>query len=217
MKISYIGHACFKITANDGTRVITDPYDPSVGLDMLPLEAEMITMSHEHHDHNFRDMIAGSPVIARGPELAQVSGVTSRAVRSWHDDVQGEKRGANFIRIFGVDGLKVVHMGDQGCMPDEDVLEAIASADVMMIPVGGFYTVDAQGAKAIIEAAKPRCVIPMHFVTAHGNYSAIADQHAFLEAMGCPDAKPQEEIELFEGSVPQGVAFMKPQADALRG
>jgi len=215
MKITYIGHACFCMTAKDGTRVITDPYDASVGLAMLPLHAEMITMSHEHHDHNCEDMVEGKPQIVHGPELAAVGSVTARAVRSWHDDAQGEKRGANFIRIFGIDGLKVVHMGDQGCMPDEDVLEAIADADVMMIPVGGFYTVDAQEAKAIIEAAKPKCVIPMHFRTAHGNYSAIKDHTPFLAAMGAEDAQPMEEIEMEEGSVPAGVLFMKPKADAL--
>ena len=119
MKINYIGHACFVLTAKDGTRVITDPYDASVGLAMLPLHADMITMSHEHHDHNCEDMIVGKPVIVHGPELSAVGSVTTRAVRSWHDDAQGEKRGANFIRIFNVDGLKIVHMGDQGCMPDE--------------------------------------------------------------------------------------------------
>ena len=215
MKITYIGHACFCMSAKDGTRVITDPYDASVGLAMLPLHAELITMSHEHHDHNCEEMIVGAPKIARGPELAAAGGVTARVVRSWHDDAQGEKRGANFIRIFGIDGLKVVHMGDQGCMTDEDVLEAISGADVMMIPVGGFYTVDAQEAKAIIEAARPKCVIPMHFRTAHGNYSVIADHRAFLTEMGVEDAQPVEEFEIEEGSVPNGVLCMKPKADAL--
>lgn len=215
MKITYIGHACFELRAMDGTRVITDPYDPSVGLEMLPLEAEMVTMSHEHHDHNCEDMLAGAPVIVRGPELAACGSVTARAVRSWHDDAQGEKRGANFIRIFGIDGLKVVHMGDQGCMPDEDVLEAIADADVMMIPVGGFYTVDAEQAKAIIDAARPRCIIPMHFITAHGNYSVIKNQYPFLEVMGVGDAQAVERLEVSEGHVPQGVVLLTPQADAL--
>jgi len=215
MKITYIGHACFKLTAKDDTSVITDPYDESVGIAMLPLEADMITMSHEHHDHNCMSQIVGSPKIARGSELAQVSGVAARAVRSWHDDVQGEKRGANFIRIFSIDGMKVVHMGDQGCMPEEDVLRAIADADVMMIPVGGFYTVNAQEAKAIIDSARPRCVIPMHFITANGNYSVIADHKLFLALMGADDVQPVEEIEFDAGSVPEGVLFMKPAADAL--
>lgn len=214
MKLEWIGHACFRMTAQDGTVVITDPYDESVGIDMVPLEADLITMSHVHHDHNHEEMIVGSPVIARGPELAAVGSVTSRAVDSYHDDAQGALRGRNMVRIFTIDGMKIVHMGDQGCMPDEDVLEAIADADVMMIPVGGTYTVDAAGAKAIIEAAKPRCVIPMHVKTKRCPYP-IVPVDGFLALMGAEDASAYSVIELSEGHVPQGVLLMKPLADEL--
>jgi len=214
MKIEWIGHACFRMTAQDGTVVITDPYDESVGIDMIPLKADLITMSHEHHDHCEMSMIVGKPVIARGPQLAAAGSVTVRAVNSWHDDVQGAKRGFNTVRIFSIDGLKIVHMGDQGCMPDEDVLEAIADADVMMIPVGGTYTVDAEGAKAIIERAKPACVIPMHVKTARCPYP-IAKADEFLARMGAQDAKPCQAAEIMPGNVPCGVLLMQPQADEL--
>lgn len=214
MRIEWIGHACFKMTAQDGTVVITDPYDESVGIEMLPLKADLITMSHEHHDHCEMSMIVGNPVIARGPQLAQVGSVTVRAVNSWHDDAQGKLRGFNTVRIFSIDGLKLVHMGDQGCMPDEDVLEAIADADVMLIPVGGTYTVDAAGAKAIIDCAKPKCIIPMHVKTAHCPYP-IAKADAFLALMGAQNAEPVSALELAEGHVPQGVVLMQPQADTL--
>lgn len=214
MKLEWIGHACFQMTAMDGTVVITDPYDASVGIDMIPLKADLITMSHEHHDHNETSMIVGEPVIARGPELAAVSSVTSRAIDSYHDDAQGEKRGRNYIRLFDIDGLKVVHMGDQGCMPREDVIEAIADADVMMIPVGGTYTVDAQGAKEIIEAARPKCVVPMHVKTKRCPYP-IAPVTQFLSLMGMEDASAYDMIEITEDHVPQGVLLMKPRADEL--
>lgn len=212
MRIEWIGHACFRMTAQDGTTVITDPYDQSVGIAMIPLKADLITMSHEHHDHCEMSMIMGSPVIARGPQLAQVGSVTARAVNSWHDDAQGKLRGFNTVRIFTLDGLKIVHMGDQGCMPDEDVLEAIADADVMMIPVGGTYTVDAQGAKAILERAKPGCVIPMHVKTVHCPYP-IAKVDTFLELMGAQDMKPVSMVEIEKGNVPKGVLLMQPLAD----
>lgn len=214
MKLEWIGHACFRMTALDGTTVVTDPYDKTVGIDMLPLEADLITMSHEHHDHNEESMIVGSPVILHGPEMGAVSGVTTRAIRSYHDDAQGALRGANFIRLFTIDGLKIVHMGDQGCMPDEDDFEAIADADVMLIPCGGTYTVDAAGAKAIVERAKPRCVVPMHVKTKRVGYP-IAPVDAFLALMGDPDASPYSVIELSEGHVPEGVLLMTPLADAL--
>ena len=214
MKIEWIGHACFRLTAQDGTVVITDPYDESVGIDMIPLKADLITMSHEHHDHNETSMIVGSPVIARGPQLASAGSVTARAVNSWHDDAQGKLRGFNTVRIFNIDGLKIVHMGDQGCMPDEDVLEAIAGADVMMIPVGGTYTVDAQGAKAIIERTKPKCVIPMHVKTKRCPYP-IAKVDAFLALMGVPQAEPVRVLEMDKDSAAKGVVLMQPMADAL--
>jgi len=214
MKLEWIGHACFKMTANDGTVVITDPYDESVGIEMLELKADLITMSHEHHDHNETCMIQGNPVIARGPELASVGSVSARVCASYHDDAEGSKRGRNFIRIFEIDSLKVVHMGDQGCMPDEDVLEAISGADVMMIPVGGVYTVDAQGAKEIIESAKPKCYVPMHVKTQHCPYP-IAPMTEFLREMGEEDASAYDVIELEEGHVPQGLLLMQPKADRL--
>ena len=214
MRIEWIGHACFRMTAQDGTVVITDPYDESVGIRMLPLQADLITMSHEHHDHNETSMIVGNPVIARGPQLASAGSVTARAVNSWHDDAQGALRGFNTIRIFGIDGLKIVHMGDQGCMPDEDVLEAIENADVMMIPVGGTYTVDAQGAKEIIECAKPRCVIPMHVKTAHCPYP-IAKVDAFLKLMGMQNAVPVSVLDIAGDAPVQDVVLMQPQADEL--
>lgn len=214
MKLEWIGHACFRLTAEDGTVVITDPYDESVGIEMIPLEADLITMSHEHHDHNETRMIVGSPRIVRGTQAASAGSVTSRAVASWHDGERGARRGPNAIRIFEIDGLKVVHMGDQGCMPDGDVLAAIADADVMMIPVGGTYTVDAQGAKEILSRAKPKCVIPMHVKTKHCPYP-IAPVAPFLRAMGAEDRQGVREMIWTEKHRPQGVLLMQPLADVL--
>ena len=216
MKLEYIGHACFRLTAADGTRVVTDPYDDNVGIAMLPLEAELVTMSHGHHDHCCEDMLRGAPRIVRGTQEARVGGVTTRAYASWHDDAHGAKRGESCVRVFELDGLRVVHMGDQGCMPAPEVLDALAGADVLLVPVGGFYTVDARGAKAICEAVRPRCVVPMHFLTAHGAYSVIGDHHAFMQLMGAPDAEPVDTLTLEPGRVPEGVVLMRPQADALR-
>ena len=214
MKLEWIGHACFRMTAQDGTVVITDPYDETVGAKMTPLEADLITMSHEHHDHNDETMIVGQPVILHGVQEVAVGGVRARAFASYHDDAQGAKRGANAIRVFEIDGLTVVHMGDQGCMPDAEILSGIADADIMMIPVGGTYTVDAQGAKEIVDAAKPRCVVPMHVKTKGCGYPIAPVDH-FLEAMGVPGRKAADGLEIAAGSVPEGVVLLAPQADAL--
>ena len=214
MKLEWIGHACFKLTAQDGTTVITDPYDESVGIDMVPLEADLITMSHEHHDHCETDMIVGRPVIVHGVQEAQAGSVKSYAAASYHDDAQGAKRGPNAIRIFEIDGMKIVHMGDQGCMPDAEALQAIAEADVMMIPVGGTYTVDAKEAKEIIDCARPRCVIPMHVKTKRCPYP-IAKAEDFLALMGADNAKATDVLEMTKETVPCGVVLMNPMADEL--
>ena len=214
MKLEWIGHACFKLEAQDGTTVITDPYDESVGIDMVPLYADLITMSHEHHDHCETSMIVGRPVIAHGTQEVQVGSVTAKVVSSYHDDVQGAKRGSNAIRFFEIDGMKIVHLGDQGCMPDPAALEAIADADVMMIPVGGTYTVDAQGAKEIIDCTKPRCVIPMHVKTKRCPYP-IAKVQEFLAMMDAKDAEAIDVLDMTRDTVPCGVVLMNPMADEL--
>lgn len=194
MKLEWMGHASFLLTAADGTTVLTDPYDDSVGIAMHRVSADLVTISHEHHDHNYTDMLDGQPLIVHEMGAVQVGSVKAWAVRSWHDDVQGAMRGPNSIWIFEAEGLKVVHMGDQGCMPEKEVMQAISDADVMMIPVGGTYTVDAEGAKHIVEAAKPRCVIPMHFKTAHCGYD-IAGVEPFLAAMGAEHVQPMKTLE----------------------
>ena len=214
MRIEWIGHACFKMTTEGGVRVFTDPYDASVGIAMIPLKADVITMSHEHHDHNETSQIIGEPLIARGGEPLSLGGLEIKAHASYHDDVQGAKRGQNFIRVFEAEGLKIVHMGDQGCMPEEKILSAIADADVMLIPVGGTYTLDAQQAKEVIARAKPKCVVPMHVKTKHCPYP-IEPVTVFLEEMGCAGLEPVAALDVSKGNAPSGVVLMKPMADEL--
>ena len=214
MRLEWIGHACFKLTLENGVKVFTDPYDASVGIAMIPLKADVITMSHEHHDHNETSQIIGEPVIMRGGEPLTLGGLKITALASYHDDAQGAKRGANFIRIFEAEGLRIVHMGDQGCMPEEEILNAIAGADALLIPVGGTYTVDAAGAKAIIERVSPKCVVPMHVKTQRCPYP-IEPVWRFMEEMGEKDAEPAAALEWTRESAPAGVCLMKPMADEL--
>ena len=214
MRLEWIGHACFKLTLESGVKVFTDPYDESVGITMIPLKADVITMSHDHHDHNETSRIIGEPVILRGGEPLVLGGLAISALASYHDDAQGEKRGKNFIRVFEAEGLKIVHMGDQGCMPGESILSAIAGADALLIPVGGTYTLDAAQAKAVIARVAPRCVVPMHVKTKHCPYP-IDPVGVFLRKMGCEDAQPVSALEFTKESAPKGVRLMQPMADEL--
>lgn len=215
MKLEWIGHSCFRMTAQDGTVVVTDPYDAKTGYEMLPLAADLVTMSHGHGDHASTEQLTGSPVIARGLEAAQAGSVRTHAVMSYHDDARGAKRGENAVRVFEIDGLKVVHMGDQGCMPDADVLEAISGADVMLVPCGGFFTVDAQGAKAIVDAAKPRLAVPMHVRLRRGGYDVLTGPEPFMKAMGAAQEAPVASLELTPGCVPEGARLLIPLAGKL--
>ena len=214
MRLEWIGHACFKLTLESGVKVFTDPYDESVGITMIPLKADVITMSHEHHDHNEESQIIGEPVILHGDMPLELGGLKVAAYASYHDDAQGAKRGANHIRVFEAEGLKVVHMGDQGCMPAKEILDAIAGADVLLIPVGGTYTLDAKEAKEVIARISPKCVVPMHVKTKHCPYP-IDPIGVFLEEMGCAGLEPIAALELSAGNVPSGVMLMKPMADEL--
>lgn len=211
MKLEWIGHSCFRMTSQGGTVIMTDPYDDSVGIPLAPVSGDLVTMSHEHHDHNNAAMLLGAPVIARGLESARVGDVCTHALASYHDDVRGEKRGPNAIRVFQMDGLKVVHMGDQGCMPEADVVSGIAGADVMLLPVGGFYTVDARQAKAIVAASHPRCVVPMHYKTPHCVYP-IEGVAQFLQAMGAQNVHARREAYFLPGDGQRGVVLMSPLA-----
>ena len=215
MKLEWIGHSCFRMTANDGTVVVTDPYDAKTGYEMIPLRADLVTMSHEHGDHNCEEMLVGSPKVVHGDQSAQVGGVSTHAVMSYHDDERGAKRGPNALRVFAIDGLKVVHMGDQGCMPDENALAAIAGADVMLIPCGGFFTIDAAGAKAIVDAARPRLVVPMHVRLTSGGFPVLSTVEPFLTLMGAQNAQSVAELNLAAGEVPHGVQLMSPLAGKL--
>lgn len=156
MTITWIGHSCFRIE-QDGYVIITDPYeDGSVpGLKPLREEADMVLCSHEHGDHNARKLV----------EIIQGRTCPFRIskIETWHDDVKGAKRGPNLIHIMEADGMKVVHFGDLGCALEKDQIDALKGADICLIPVGGFFTIDGKQAAALIKEIGPKAVIPMHY------------------------------------------------------
>ena len=165
MKLIWNGHSCFTLATEAGTLVI-DPYeDGSVpGLSPLHLEADAVYCSHEHRDHGNRAAVAlsGKPCAVEVEELA-----------TWHDEVQGAKRGPNTMRIFSAEGLRVAHLGDLGCGLTPEQAEALSGLDALLIPVGGFYTIDAGQAKAVVDQLKPRVVVPMHYRGKDFGYEVI--------------------------------------------
>ncbi len=169
MKIKFLGHASFLITSDKGIKVITDPYKPGCfggGIKYNPIteEADIVTISHEHDDHNETN-IKGNPSYVRGAGKKDVKGVTITGVDVYHDESSGKERGSNTIFNMLIDDLNVVHLGDLGHGLPSSEAGKIGKVDVLLVPVGGYFTIDAEVAETVINTLQPKVVIPMHFKT----------------------------------------------------
>lgn len=177
MEIIWNGHSCFTVKTQEGS-VVLDPYEDGKvpGLGPLRLEADAVLCSHEHGDHNFR---AGVSLTGR-PFNARVE-----AIPSWHDEVCGRKRGSNTIHVLYAEGMKLVHLGDLGTELNREQIERLAAPDVLLVPIGGYYTINAKQALEIVEQLRPRVTVPMHFRRGDMGYDVIATPDEFLAR--CPN------------------------------
>lgn len=180
LSIRWMGHACFLIETGDGKRIITDPFDESVGYPVPAVEADVVTSSHSHFDHGNVGVVKGNPTILKGPGYHLIGGISILGVKTYHDEERGAKRGENTVFVIRTDGLSICHLGDLGSIPSEDALDEIGQVDILMVPVGGTYTLDARGANTIVDLIKPKVVIPMHYKTPVINFP-ISDLTPFLE------------------------------------
>lgn len=166
MRLEYVGHACFYIVTDSGVRIIIDPYDNSLGLTPVDRQADIALVSHHHHDHDYLDGVHGEYAVIDGPGEYEEKGVRIRGFELPHDKAGGSQRGKVTAYLIEADGASVLHLSDVGTIPDESFFEALPkNVDVVMVPVGGRYTVDAQDAFAICEKIDPSAVIPMHYKT----------------------------------------------------
>ena len=166
MKIQWLGHACFLLTSDSGTRIITDPYKPGAfGLDYAPIaaEADVVAVSHEHADHNDVGGVKGKPQVVRGAGAHEAKGIRVKGVATYHDTSKGSQRGENTIFCIAVDGVTICHVGDLGHALDDATAAEIGPVDLLLLPVGGNFTIDAAVANGICEKLRPKVVIPMHF------------------------------------------------------
>lgn len=178
MKIEYLGHSCFVLESDGGTRIVTDPYG-DVGYRMPAVRADGVTVSHSHYDHCNVSAVGGAPRIVREAGTGRIGDVSYTAVKSYHDDAKGRKRGENLIFRFEADGISVCHLGDIGEPDPADVFRRVGRADILLLPVGGNYTVDAPAAFAYLTAFSPFAAIPMHYRTPSLNID-IAGPEEFL-------------------------------------
>lgn len=165
MKIKWFGHSCFLITSDNGIKIVTDPFDNTVGYKIPEIETDIVSTSHDHFDHNNVNIFGGSPVLVKGSGKINIKGIEITGVDTFHDDDFGKKRGLNTVFKFGVDGLNVCHLGDLGHILTDVQLKELGEVDILLTPVGGVYTVDHVGAKAVVDILKPKVTIPMHYKT----------------------------------------------------
>lgn len=201
MKIKWLGHASFMITSDTGIKIITDPYATGEKLNYGEIKesADIVTVSHGHGDHNNVAAVRGNPEVVRG--TATVKGVEFRGLPTYHDDAEGQQRGENTIFCFEVDGIRVCHLGDLGHPLDDKQVTELGSVDILLIPVGGYYTIDARVATEVCNQLKPRVIIPMHYKTDKLAYP-IAGVDEFLQGKGNLSRLDTSEVEFKQGELP---------------
>jgi len=183
MEITYIGHSCFKIKGKNLTLVI-DPYDPKIGYKLPKLSCDVLLVTHDHFDHNNIAGVSDYRLLIDGPGEYEVGGVFIYGRSVYHDEKQGAERGRTTFYLLTVDGVDILHLGDLGHELSQEDLEKIPNVDVLMIPVGGKYTIDAEKASKVISALEPSYVIPMHYKTADSSMQDIEGVEEFLDVMG---------------------------------
>jgi L-ascorbate metabolism protein UlaG (beta-lactamase superfamily) len=166
MNITHLGHSCFKIEEKingESISIVTDPFSKEIGLKAPNVEADIVSVSHDHYDHNNVSSLRGKPFVVDSAGEFDVKGIIIEGIHSYHDEKKGAERGSNIIFRFDVEGLTLVHLGDLGEILDNKQLDKLAGADILFVPVGGKYTLDAKKAVDLISQVEPRIVIPMHY------------------------------------------------------
>lgn len=202
MKVKWLGHATFLITSDEGTKIITDPYQPGMfGLDYGKIEeaADIVVVSHDHSDHNYVKGVPGNPQVVKGSGSHKVKGIEFKGIPSYHDDSRGSERGENAMFCFTVNGVRICHVGDLGHTLSDRQVADIGEVDVLLIPVAGTYTLDAAAANKVVDQIKPRVIIPMHFKTDRCPTFPVTDVEPFLKSktnvkrMDTPEVELQKE------------------------
>ena len=170
MNIEWYGHAAFKITTENGTRIIIDPYqsgfsDGALSYRTIDDEADIVITSHDHGDHNYTKSIRGKYDHIKKQGSFELKGVKIETLPTFHDTSSGKERGDNLLTVISADGITLLHLGDLGHDLDPKMIKKIGKVDVLFLPVGGFYTIDAQAATKIMNSIRPSITIPMHYKT----------------------------------------------------
>ena len=185
MKIKWYGHAAFLLTSDQGLKIIIDPYEPGafggqLSYGKIKDQGDMVITSHDHADHNYTKDLPGTPQVVKGSGSKTIKGISIKGIPTYHDPTKGSERGTNTIFTIKLDDIQLCHLGDLGHLLSEKELAEIGPVDILMIPVGGFFTIDPKEATRVAEQIKPKVLIPMHFKTEKCGFP-IASVEDFLK------------------------------------
>jgi L-ascorbate metabolism protein UlaG (beta-lactamase superfamily) len=210
MKVKWLGHACFLITSAGGMKIITDPYETSESFKYGEIDesADIVTVSHEHGDHNNVAAVRGNPEVVRG--TAKVKGIEFKGILTYHDDVEGHPRGKNTILCFGVDGVRVCHLGDLGHPLSDEQVSELGKVDILLAPVGGNFTIDARVATELCDRLKPAVVIPMHYRNDRCPTFPVTGVDEFLRGKEGVKRLDVSEVDFTPGGFPSATQIIVP-------
>ena len=208
MKIRWLGHSSFLITADDGTKIITDPYGvyPDLHYAQIEESADVVVLSHKHGDH-FGARVKGNPKLVTGGGQKKVGSIEFKGIEVYHDTSKGSQRGPNTVFCFTVIGVRLCHLGDLGHLLSGPEIAEIGQVDVIMIPVGGFYTIDASTASKICDQIKPKVIIPMHYKNDKCSFP-ISGVDEFLKGKANVKGLNTSDLELKGGQLPQATEIV---------
>src|SRR5437763_3940165 len=197
MEILWLGHSCFQLRGKNVT-LITDPFSPQLGYSLGKINAPIVTISHNHPWHNYVQGVGGNPRVVRGPGEYEISDVLITGVASYHDNKRGQERGRNTIYVIHIDDLVICHLGDLGHTLQEEQLEEVADADVLLVPISGQHVLNAAQAAEVISQVEPRIVIPMHYSS--GETPNPLDK--FCREMGIEAINSQSKLVITHSTLP---------------
>ena len=198
MQITWKGQSCFLVSTqkakNNQVNIVIDPFGPELGLRLPGLAGDIVLVTHDHHDHNNIKGVLGEPFVISGPGEYEIKEVYVRGIHSWHDNADGKERGANTIYVINAEDLRICHLGDLGQNElNQEQMEAIGEVDILMVPVGGNYTISSKEAMKIMSQIEPKITIPMHYNIPKLKVK-LEGVEGFLKSLGIKQMVPEQKL-----------------------